>query len=585
MYRRSLIKLIPLALLFSFTGCSNLDNDTLAHVPAQGNAEEWTLDSDTFREICIGRWGNAENAAKRTDEERVELLEDVVLRHLKSVDGFHKGLDQDPGVVTEYESTLDRAAISELYRIEVRDKVVTDEDVHDFYEHDKEEIQASHILLNSENYDDAAAEKLLNELRTQLVDHGADFKELAKKYGEDTSTPDGSLNWFRWGMMVQSFQEAAFALQLGEISQPVKTRYGWHLISLEGRRKLKDLKSFEDSEELIRRQVLKLKADDLRKDAEIYINRLRDGRGYSFDEKVAAKIMTALAAVPGGMNAGTALSVEDQALVIATLDNDEIKLTFADLAASYGNRMPPISSTADLDMSVQQYIAKEFLLADDARSKGLYDSEDIKSIANASRDRKIMQIAQRMIINDKATPDEKAVLAYYENNNDKYLTDVEFTIVEILVKDEELANELVTRINGGENMRELASKYTERKITKEKQGVLGPIKESQYSEVGKEAAKAEIGELVGPFQMRSNKKWSILKVISKGEADLKPFESVKKKVANDAKLDLRRSLETNWSDSLRAAIPYSINKKAANDLFSDIKKMKSDVDNDPKESH
>ncbi|MBU0595475.1 peptidylprolyl isomerase, partial [Candidatus Bipolaricaulota bacterium] len=92
-----------------------------------------------------------------------------------------------------------------------------------------EQVRASHILV--------ADESLAWDLHAQLVD-GADFAELARAYSADTSNKDngGDLDWFARGVMVQDFEDAAFALDVGSLSEPVQTQFGWHIIYLADRR-------------------------------------------------------------------------------------------------------------------------------------------------------------------------------------------------------------------------------------------------------------------------------------------------------------------------------------------------------------
>ena len=97
-----------------------------------------------------------------------------------------------------------------------------------------EQIRASHILLKTAGKDEAAvrtqAEGLLKQARA-----GADFAQLATKNSEDegTAAKGGDLDYFGRGRMVPEFDEAAFALQQpGQISDLVKTQYGFHIIKL-----------------------------------------------------------------------------------------------------------------------------------------------------------------------------------------------------------------------------------------------------------------------------------------------------------------------------------------------------------------
>ncbi len=96
----------------------------------------------------------------------------------------------------------------------------------------QEEVHVQHILVNADQ------EALAKDIKAQL-DKGADFAALAAKYSTDTSNKDqgGDLGWFaptaKGGPMVQEFSDAAFALtKPGQISDPVKSQFGWHIIRL-----------------------------------------------------------------------------------------------------------------------------------------------------------------------------------------------------------------------------------------------------------------------------------------------------------------------------------------------------------------
>jgi len=96
-----------------------------------------------------------------------------------------------------------------------------------------EQVRASHILLKTEGKDDAAvkarAEELLKQARA-----GADFAELAKKNSEDDASAKngGDLDYFGRGRMVPEFDQAAFSLEPGKISDLVKSQYGYHIIKV-----------------------------------------------------------------------------------------------------------------------------------------------------------------------------------------------------------------------------------------------------------------------------------------------------------------------------------------------------------------
>lgn len=158
---------------------------------------------------------------------------------------------------------------------------VTEEEVQTFYEENQEQfgtpeqVRASHILLKKE--DKELAEKILSEVK-----NGGDFAALAKEYSEDSSAAQGGdLGYFGRGQMVPPFEEAAFSLEVNEISDLVESQYGYHIIKVTDKKEA-DIPSFEEVKDQVREIVLNQKLSER---VSSYIQELRS----------AAKIENALA--------------------------------------------------------------------------------------------------------------------------------------------------------------------------------------------------------------------------------------------------------------------------------------------------
>ena len=100
-----------------------------------------------------------------------------------------------------------------------------------------EQVRASHILLKTEGKDDAAVKKQAEDLLAQIK-KGANFEELAKKNSQDeaSAAKGGDLDFFNKGQMVPEFDKVAFSLQPGQLSDLVKTSYGYHIIKVTDKR-------------------------------------------------------------------------------------------------------------------------------------------------------------------------------------------------------------------------------------------------------------------------------------------------------------------------------------------------------------
>ena len=142
-----------------------------------------------------------------------------------------------------------------LLEEESRAEVVTEEEAKKYYDTRQDLFQteilltASHILKMARTEDElAVAEKKIIDIRKQLKE-GKDFIELVKQESDDAQN-NGHLGTFGKGRMVPPFEKAAFALETGEISDPVKTQFGWHLILLHDKKE-PEVTQFVDVKEKI----------------------------------------------------------------------------------------------------------------------------------------------------------------------------------------------------------------------------------------------------------------------------------------------------------------------------------------------
>jgi peptidyl-prolyl cis-trans isomerase C len=153
---------------------------------------------------------------------------------------------------------------------------------YDTHKQEYEQVRARHILIRvagspspaepgKKDLTDAEALAKAQEIRKKLAD-GADFATLATTESDDsgTKTRGGDLNFFKHGQMVGPFEQAAFSMKVGEISDPVKTQFGYHIIKVEAR------KTFGDSKPEIERRMRSERAqkvlEDMQKSANVTLD-------------------------------------------------------------------------------------------------------------------------------------------------------------------------------------------------------------------------------------------------------------------------------------------------------------------------
>ncbi|MGV6803960.1 MAG: peptidylprolyl isomerase [Ruegeria sp.] len=153
---------------------------------------------------------------------------------------------------------------------EITDAEVTDDAIQAAYDAEyagfegDDEFDASHILVETE--DQAKA------IKAQL-DDGADFAELAKEMSTGPSGPNGgALGWFGKGMMVPEFEQAVIPLEKGQVSDPVQTQFGWHVIILNDKRKSQapELAAVRDElAQTVRQDAIQKRIDELTQQGDI----------------------------------------------------------------------------------------------------------------------------------------------------------------------------------------------------------------------------------------------------------------------------------------------------------------------------
>lgn len=136
-----------------------------------------------------------------------------------------------------------------------------------------QQTHARHILIKtSAVVDDDQARTQLNSLRQRLL-NGTDFAELARSNSDDAASAvdGGDLGWSNPGELVPEFEEVMGSLQPGQISEPFRSPYGWHIVEVLGRR------DYDGTEEVLRAQARQiLRARKIEEQTELWERRLRD---------------------------------------------------------------------------------------------------------------------------------------------------------------------------------------------------------------------------------------------------------------------------------------------------------------------
>lgn len=265
-------KVLFLIVIVILSGCAKEKGEVLVRFDGRKiTVEEFKKEINKVPEFAKGIFEGPEGKRK--------FLEDLINRELIFLDAKKKKIDKDKEYLDMVERFKKDAMLEILLKREVEDKAKVEEsELKAYYDANpeefrlNEEVRASHILVKTEE----EAREVIKKIK-----EGADFGKLAAEHSLDpeTSKREGDLGYFGRGRLNPEFEKAAFKLKEGEISEPVKTNFGYHIIKLTGRKR-GQLVEYPKVTEILRQRLTREKQKKifeewiagLRKESKININ-------------------------------------------------------------------------------------------------------------------------------------------------------------------------------------------------------------------------------------------------------------------------------------------------------------------------
>jgi foldase protein PrsA len=235
------ISLASATSLISLSACNNAESEVVVETKA-GN-----ITKDEFYEAMKDRFGGdvlTELVHEKVLSEKYKISDKEIQTEFENWKTQY-GAQFESVVEMQGEDVVKQMVKVNLLRKKAaEDEVkVTDEDLKAYYDTLEGQVRASHILVA----DEATAKDVKKKLTA-----GEKFEDLAKEYSTDPGSGQkgGDLGWFGKGAMVKEFEDAAFKLKEGEVSEPVKSEFGYHIIKV-----TETVKPFEEMKESLKEEV------------------------------------------------------------------------------------------------------------------------------------------------------------------------------------------------------------------------------------------------------------------------------------------------------------------------------------------
>lgn len=300
------------------------------------------------------------------------------------------------------------------------------------------EVKVAHIMVRANagipQADSVAAKQKIDEIYRKLTVQKEDWNKLVSQFSDDNGSVSngGELPWFGTGRMIPSFEEAAFGLKnKNDISKPIHTPYGWHIIKMIDRR---GLPPYEDMEQSLRNKVAKDSRSELNKTA--FLKRIKAEN--KFTEMKPAKEYIMTRADSSLVQGRFSYNENDKSLQLPlfTIQNQKYTVkNFFDYIKNNGGAKPGVTPAHYMQLFYDKFVETSLIDYEKANLESKY--QDYRMLVKEYRDGILLFQLMDEKVWSKAIEDTTGLKVFFEQNKEKYKWDTraEATIISAANKD------------------------------------------------------------------------------------------------------------------------------------------------------
>ncbi len=423
-------------------------------------------------------------------------------------------------------------------------------------------IRASHILvsyIDKNNKPDTAKAKATIDSVADMLKAGGNFEELAAKYSSDTGTKDkgGDLGFFARRQMVKEFDEKAFNMNVGDISEPVQSNFGFHIIKLTDKMAYP---SYADDEkelkDLFQKQRYQIEYQAL-------IDTLRKKYNYVLNDSIVDLIVENCDSARFGMEYKNLDAIKGKTLF--SYDGKNVTanefLKKANESGSYTGK--PIFNKDEVLKAINK-ISENLVLEEEALNLPKTDPEFAALMDDYKNGIFIFKLQEEEVW-DKVKYDSMAVYNYWDAHKQDYMWPDRVAFSEIFSVKDSLIQKYYKMLKAGADFDSIAALYTERPGKKKDKGEY-PLQDVEFSDFSKQANKIQnVGEYTEPVPFSGG--YSIFKLNDRQPARIKTYEEAKAEVSSGFQEMQSKKLEQDYLSSLEKRYNPVIHYEALNDAY------------------
>ena len=557
--RKSLIaSVIFLLSLFMLFCCGIAKAEKGKQTIAKVGKEKLTLSQfeEKVKEKKLFSTGPTEDKEKKRN-----LLDEMIRELLIKQKASQMDLSGDGKFLKAKESYMSDQLLKLMYRKEISDQIkVTDEKIDKYYTENKEklfkipeQVKASHILVKIEvdsvSHDTAQAKKKAEQRAEKIYQEakgGANFDSLAKGYSQDlgSKTRGGDLGFFPRGRMVKQFEDAAFSLGIGEISEPIETQFGYHIIKVTDKKN----EGYQELDNNLREELkARLRSEKEKQEAEDYVKHLEETANLVFNEELLSREDT---------------SKVDSGWVLIVNHKDSINYQ------DYSNGetwLKAVKKKKDLSLEekkefLSDYMAVPVILKQEGKKKGYDQLPEYKELEKKyTLSEATKRIRSQNVLTDYREPTDEEVRQYYSEHQADYPLSDSLHVYHIIFDDSAKAAGVLEKIKNGADFVQTAKEYFP--ADEEIRDVVYDLKYISKFEMPEEFYDAASNLKVGEVSQPVRTKWGyhLIKLVDrKGPSS---FEDIRNQVRNDMRNKAFNDYKARREEELKKGVKTKINQK------------------------
>jgi len=423
-------------------------------------------------------------------------------------------------------------------------------------------LKVAHIMIKADNNaspEDAAAKKIkIDEIYSKLTKEGQDFAEMAKQFSDDqgSARKGGELPEFNTGKMVESFENTAFELKKdGDISEPIKTEFGWHIIK---RLSLKELASYEELYNEIKAKVARDSRSNKSKD--VLLKRIKDENGFKEDIKKRNdfyQLITKEEYLKGDWKAEKAKKFNKFMFGFYAPNGDKVEYTQTDFANYLETQKTKgkteVNIIAEINQLYDKILEKTALDFKDSRLEKT--NEDFRLLMLEYRDGILLFDLTDEKVWSKAVKDSIGLQKFYEENKSNYMWNQRVDATLYICSDETVAKN-VQKIISKKAKKGYTNEQTLKMVNVDSQLAL-KIEENKYAKNDNELVDKATWQKGITTVVKGDNNVVIVEIKQVIEPEPKKISEIKGLITSD----YQNYLEQEWVKELKSKYKVDVDKE------------------------